>query len=270
MANLPPQSSSAKKDESNSSVCASSTDSTKMMYAKCLVTELHNPDLRENALTVLSKMKDLFQELAPLLWNSFGIIAVFLQEIITIYPVLSTTDLTPAQSTRICNVLALLQCVASHPTTKMAFLKAKLPVYLYPYLRTSNKLAPYEDLRLGTLGVIAATVKVKTREAIDFLLESEVMPLCLHSIEVGKELSKTVAAFIVEKILSDHAGMAYVCVIPERYFAVTRALDILAGSQNQPSSRLVKLLISCYTYLSEKEGLFIQKTIPPPPPPPQS
>jgi hypothetical protein len=33
-------------------------------------------------------------------------------------------------------------------------------VYLYPYLRTSNKLAPYEDLRLGTLGVIAATVKV--------------------------------------------------------------------------------------------------------------
>ncbi|KAK2400857.1 CCR4-NOT transcription complex subunit [Trifolium repens] len=261
MANLPPQSSSVKKDESNPSVCPSSTDSTRLMYAKCLVTELHNPDLRENALAVLSKMKDLFQELAPLLWNSFGIIAVFLQEIIIIYPVLSTTDLTPAQSTRLCNVLALLQ---------LLLFAAKLPVYLYPYLRTSNKLAPYEDLRLGTLGVIAATVKVKTREAIDFLLESEVMPLCLHSIEVGRELSKTVAAFIVEKILSDHAGMAYVCVIPERYYAVTRALDILAGSQNQPSSRLVKLLISCYTYLSEKEGLFRQKTIPPPPPPASS
>jgi hypothetical protein len=35
--------------------------------------------------------------------------------------------------------------------------------------------------------------QVKTREAIDFLLESEVMPLCLHSIEVGRELSKTVS-----------------------------------------------------------------------------
>ncbi|CAJ2672861.1 unnamed protein product [Trifolium pratense] len=234
MANLPPQSPSMKKDESNSSVCSSSTDSTRMMYAKSLVIELSNPDLRENALTVLSKMTDLFQELAPVLWNSFGIIATF------------------------------LQCVASHPETKISFLKANIPIYLYPYLRTTNNSAPYEDLRLASLGVIAATVKVKTREAIGFLLASEVMPLCLQSIEVGKELSKTVATFIVEKILSDHVGMAYVCVIPERYHAVTRALDMLASAQNQPSSRLVKLLVSCYTYLSEKQVMFLPKTIPPP------
>ncbi|PNX58835.1 hypothetical protein L195_g051114, partial [Trifolium pratense] len=53
MVNLPPQSPSMKKDESNSS--SSSIDSTRMMYAKRLVIELNNPDLRENALTVLSK-----------------------------------------------------------------------------------------------------------------------------------------------------------------------------------------------------------------------
>ncbi|XP_045830415.1 CCR4-NOT transcription complex subunit 9-like [Trifolium pratense] len=262
MANLPPQSPSMKKDKSNSS--SSSINSTRMMYAKRLVIELNNPDLRENALTVLSKMTDLFQELASVLWNSFGIIATFLQEITSIYPVISTPDLTPQQSARVCNVLALLQCVASHYDTKISFLKANMPIYLYPYLRTTNNSAPYEDLRLASLGVIAATVKVKTREAIDFLLASEVMPLCLQSIDVGRELSKTVATFIVEKILSDHVGMAYVCVIPERYHAVIGALDMLAKAQNQPSSRLVKLLVSCYTYLSEKQVMFLPKTIPPP------
>ncbi|GAU28844.1 hypothetical protein TSUD_21810 [Trifolium subterraneum] len=55
MANFPPQSPSMKKDELNPSVCASSTDSTRMMYAKRLVIELINPDLRDNALNVLSK-----------------------------------------------------------------------------------------------------------------------------------------------------------------------------------------------------------------------
>ncbi|CAJ2672855.1 unnamed protein product [Trifolium pratense] len=37
-----------------------------------------------------------------------------IKEIISIYPVLSTPDLTPQQSAGVCNVLAVLQCV--HPT----------------------------------------------------------------------------------------------------------------------------------------------------------
>uniref|UniRef100_A0A3Q7IBD5 Uncharacterized protein n=1 Tax=Solanum lycopersicum TaxID=4081 RepID=A0A3Q7IBD5_SOLLC len=46
-------------------------------------------------------------------------------EIISIYPVLSPPTLTPALSNRVCNALALLQCVASHPDTRMLFLKGR-------------------------------------------------------------------------------------------------------------------------------------------------
>ncbi|KAG5570275.1 hypothetical protein H5410_060041 [Solanum commersonii] len=80
-----------------------------MQSAEQLVLELSNPDLRENALLELSKKRELFQDLAPLLWNSFGTIAALLQEIVSIYPVLSPPNLTPAQSNRVCNALALLQ-----------------------------------------------------------------------------------------------------------------------------------------------------------------
>ncbi|RVW99515.1 CCR4-NOT transcription complex subunit 9 [Vitis vinifera] len=58
---------------------------------------------------LLLQNKELFQDLAPFVWNSFGTIAALIQEIVSIYPVLSPPNLTPAQSNRVCNALALLQ-----------------------------------------------------------------------------------------------------------------------------------------------------------------
>ncbi|XP_021894100.1 CCR4-NOT transcription complex subunit 9 [Carica papaya] len=192
----------------------------KMASAEHLVLDLSNPDLRENALLELSKKRELFQDLAPLLWNSFGTIAALLQEIVSIYPVLSPPNLTPAQSNRVCNALALLQCVASHPDTRMLFLNAHIPLYLYPFLNTTSKSRPFEYLRLTSLGVIGALVKVDDTEVISFLLSTEIIPLCLRTMEMGSELSKTVATFIVQKILLDDVGLDYICTTAERFFAI--------------------------------------------------
>lgn len=78
--------------------------------------------VRENALLELSKKREDFPDLAPLLWHSFGTIAALLQEIISIYPALSPPTLSPTASNRVCNALALLQCVASHVETRSLFL----------------------------------------------------------------------------------------------------------------------------------------------------
>ena len=40
-------------------------------------------------------------------------------------------------------------------------------------------------------------------DVINFLLTTEIIPLCLRTMELGSELSKTVATFIVQKILLD-------------------------------------------------------------------
>lgn len=45
-----------------------------------------------------------------------------LQEIISVYPLLMPSSLTAAASNRVCNALALLQCVASHNETRALFL----------------------------------------------------------------------------------------------------------------------------------------------------
>lgn len=130
-----------------------------------LVLELTNPQNKEQALLELSKKRELYEDLALVLWHSFGMIcsisyffseslemgdgvlfiltyfndsslpsslflisgvmAVLLQEIVSVYPLLSPPALTGHASNRVCNALALLQCVASHNETRGLFLSGE-------------------------------------------------------------------------------------------------------------------------------------------------
>jgi len=216
------------------------------------VHQLINQQTRENALLELSKKRENFPELAPYLWYSFGTIAALLQEIVSIYPLLSPPSLTAHASNRVCNALALLQCVASHPETRGLFLQAHVPLFLYPFLNTVSKTRPFEYLRLTSLGVIGALVKVDDTDVINFLLSTEIIPLCLRTMEMGSELSKTVATFIVQKILLDDVGLNYICATAERFFAVGAVLgNMVVMLAEQPSPRLLKHIIRCYLRLSD-------------------
>jgi CCR4-NOT transcription complex subunit 9 len=217
-----------------------------------LVTHLTNPDKREAVLLELSKIRENFSDLAPILWHSYGTVAALLQEIVSIYPLLSPPTLTAHASNRVCNALALLQCVASHPETRSLFLAAHVPLYLYPFLNTQSKNRPFEYLRLTSLGVIGALVKMDDADVINFLLQTEIIPLCLRIMETGSELSKTVATFIVQKILLDEIGLNYICATAERFYAVSTVLSNMVGVLvQQPSVRLLKHIVRCYLRLSD-------------------
>ena len=187
-----------------------------------------------------------------MLWNSFGTMAALLQEIINIYPAINPAVLTAHQSNRVCNALALLQCVASHPDTRSAFLLAHIPLYLYPFLHTVSKTRPFEYLRLTSLGVIGALVKTDEQEVINFLLTTEIIPLCLRIMESGSELSKTVATFILQKILLDETGLYYICQTYDRFSHVAMILGkMVIQLSKEPSQRLLKHVVRCYLRLSD-------------------
>ena len=198
---------------------------------------------------------------------------------------------------------------------------AHVPLFLYPFLNTTSKTRPFEYLRLTSLGVIGALVKVTaclashvlqlpavrvqhtaaqspsaagdftcgsaalagsassppaaldpcgTRaqvddtEVINFLLSTEIIPLCLRTMEMGSELSKTVATFIVQKILLDDVGLNYICATAERFFAVgavlgnmVRSASPSCGLQKQacPSAVCESSPVSCIP----REGLVLVK-----------
>ena len=188
-----------------------------------------------------------------------------LQEIISVYPLLIPSSLTAAASNRVCNALALLQCVASHNETRQLFLNglcslhwiygndntkvftAHIPLFLYPFLNTTSKSRPFEYLRLTSLGVIGALVKNDSPDVINFLLSTEIIPLCLRIMETGSELSKTVAIFIVQKILLDDMGLAYICQTYERFYAVGTVLsNMVSQLVEQQTVRLLKHVVRCF------------------------
>ncbi|WRT69119.1 cell differentiation protein rcd1 [Kwoniella shivajii] len=218
-----------------------------------LITELLEPETREGALLELSKKRELYEDLALVLWGGYGIMSSLLLEIVAVYPALSPPSLTAHASNRVCNALALLQCVASHSDTRALFLNAHIPLFLYPFLNTTSKTRPFEYLRLTSLGVIGALVKQNDNsDVINFLLSTEIIPLCLRIMETGSELSKTVAIFIVQKILADDLGLQYICQTYERFYAVGAVLanmvDALVESQ---AVRLLKHVVRCYLRMSD-------------------
>lgn len=216
------------------------------------IEDLGCSDTRENSLLELSKKREQVSDLAPMLWNSFGTIAALLQEITNIYPLIYPPVMTAYQSNRVCNALALLQCVASHSETRGPFLHAHIPLYLYPFLHTSSKTRPFEYLRLTSLGVIGALVKTDEAEVISFLLNTEIIPLCLKIMESGSELSKTVATFILQKILLDETGLNYICQTYDRFSHVALILGkMVMALAKEPSQRLLKHVIRCYLRLSD-------------------
>lgn len=232
------------------------------------VSELVTGNNRERALLELGKKREQYDDLALVLWNSYGVMTVLLEEIIAIYPYLNPPILTAAVSNRVCNALALLQCVASNVQTRGQFLQANLPLYLYPFLSTNARLKPFEYLRLTSLGVIGALVKNDTPEVINFLLTTEIVPLCLNIMEISSELSKTVAIFILQKILLDDQGLSYICTTYERFHTVAAVLAKMidqlnamgagsnsgpnpAQSQSNSTGRLLKHVVRCYMRLSD-------------------
>lgn len=104
---------------------------------------------------------------------------------------------------------------------------------------------------------------------IQFLLSTEIIPLALRIMENGSELSKTVhqkfhsnslhnfsllqvATFILQKILQDDAGLAYICQTYERFSHVAMVLGkMVVQLEGDQSHRLLKHVIRCYNRLSD-------------------
>lgn len=130
---------------------------------------------------------------------------------------------------------------------KLTWRVAHIPLFLYPFLNTTSKSRPFEYLRLTSLGVIGALVKNDSSEVINFLLTTEIIPLCLRIMETGSELSKTVAIFIVQKILLDDNGLNYICATYERFYAVGTVLsNMVAQLVEQQTARLLKHVVRCF------------------------
>lgn len=90
------------------------------------IHNLRNKGTRDEAFKQLNNRREADKNLAVLLWHSVGTIALILQEIIMIYPMLNSTTFSQTRSDKISNVLGLFQCLALDSRTRIQFLKSEL------------------------------------------------------------------------------------------------------------------------------------------------
>ena len=209
---------------------------------------------KEAALQRLAQRRESFLDLAAQLWYSLEAVEVLKAEIQAIYPKLAQPlTMTMNASNRACNALALFQCLASHPETQRLFLTSDAPLLLYPILNSYSVGRPFDYLRLTSLGVIGAMLKHKNPEAVRFLLgRMPTVPLCLRIMESGSELSKTVATFIVQKLLLDDDGLHHVCSSADCLQEVALVLcSMVDVTVNKPNIHLLKHVVLCYLRLMD-------------------
>ena len=213
--------------------------------------EIKNEETRSQAIENLYKYREENKNIAIYLWYSRGTMAALLQEITNIYQYITTSKLTTENSNKAKYIISLFQIIALNPKTRKDFLESQILVFLYPFLSCTNKTKSYEIIRVTSLSVIAALVKIDDSDVINFLIKTEIIPVILRIMEKGTEIIRAVACFIIQRIIEDINGLKYMCDLRERLFAIIYVLNVML--QNKLSSRLIKNVLKIYLGLIENK-----------------
>jgi CCR4-NOT transcription complex subunit 9 len=174
-----------------------------------------SPQERGEAIHLLSVQRESIPNLGTLLWESPAAIAALLSEIIAAYPhIASITSLPPTTLTsistslmsRVCNAMTLFQSVAGSADVRSSFLKANIPLYLIPFLHTTNQSTECDHFKLAALGIVGTIAMSNSIEALRYLLNNDFLPICLRILKFGQEIHKILAAYIMQRILSIQEG----------------------------------------------------------------
>lgn len=99
-------------------------------------------------------------------------------------------------------------------------------------------------------------------EAVKHLIKTELIVLCLRIMKKGSDMSKTVATFIVMKILLDNVGLDYICRTDERMNAVAQILKDLmeeiepGKNEDTKDLKMIGQILRCFLRLSENSRFY--------------
>lgn len=210
----------------------------------------YTPKERGEALSALCAQRKQIPDLAIMLWYSPATVSALLSEVISIYPFLSSGNLNIPLTNRVCDILTLFQVISADDETRMMFVNANIPIYLFPFLHHSSQNREAEYFKITVLGIIGNLVKNDQPEIIEYLLHADFVPLCLRTLKYSQEVTRTVAGYILSRILDDAGGLKTICSNKEKAETVVEILNkVLLDLCTDYSSRLAKNVISAYQSL---------------------
>lgn len=204
----------------------------------------------------VTKIIEQCPHLALNAWQADGIPILILQELVSIYYIINTENYTNNEAIKTCSILNLLQVMLKDETIKQDFLNAQLPFYLYPFLNVCNTTLQYENLRIAALGVVGTLIDDNDSATINYLKNTEIVPLTLKIMDIGSEVSKIIASNIFLKIINTNEGLDYVCQTYDRFLAINVILNSMVDHcKKNLTEKLLEGIIDIYLRLCDRENV---------------
>ncbi|OAG29698.1 CCR4-NOT transcription complex subunit 9 [Nematocida displodere] len=191
-------------------------------------------------------------EAAPLVWDAFGIRALFLNEITKSYLNIETSSISSVAKTTF-PVVDVMISLCPVKEFRESCVSAQLPLFLYPILNSSSKEEGIERAKAKVLCFINILVDEKTPDAshsLELFKTTELVPLCLRNMELGTEKTKIAAGRVLYAIFSNRDGLEYSCQTYDRFMAISIILNsVLVQMETMRSPELLEGVIKIYTKL---------------------
>ena len=109
-----------------------------------------------------------------------------------------------------------------------------MPIFLYPFLKTTSTEKNNEYIKLLTITVISNLIISWDPEIISFFINTEIIPILLKIIDKGPLLSKIPACMMIYLIVKTDEGLKYICEEKMRYSGIVIFMrQMLKNKHNQ-------------------------------------
>ncbi|KAJ9075437.1 RNA-binding protein, CCR4-NOT complex subunit Rcd1 [Entomophthora muscae] len=224
------------------------------------IEDFLSPDKRSLALQRLFEARDSYANLPLFLWNSFGVTACMIQEIVSLYTKLDPPNLDHNHARHLAYLFGLIQLIAEHPQTREALCCSQLPALLFPYISVKFDTKPYEQVRLCALNVLSVLSKNISPRMLELFLSSELLPLCFKVATTFTESQRSVALVIVLRVMCIQEGLEFFCSPLVKLHALLKVLEDLTLATIHRKSRIQKTIVYIYSRLADhSSGLHFLK-----------
>ena len=205
---------------------------------------------RAEAVPVLIQNRDNIPDLGIFLWFSPATATSLLSDVLNLYPQLISKKRNMHNENMAFNSLNLLQTIAEHPDSKLPFVRACIPTYLFPVLHLTIEHSELDYITGALMAIFTSIVKDQQSEIINYLINSGFLPICLKVLSLSNGIIQTAAAFVLSKILADDIGLRYATETIDKSASIIRILNrILEQLGTNFSPRLSKNIVESYKRL---------------------
>lgn len=188
------------------------------------------------------------------IWGMFGVPGILIQEITRSYSHFQSSYLSAIPNTVFLALEIMIEMCPLKEFREMC-VTAQLPLFLYPLLNSPSREEGIEVVKTLCLTFIKILLEEKSSDSmysVEFFKNTELVPLCLRNMELGREKSKLAASQVFYSIISTREGLEYTCQTYDRFMATSMILNsVLVQMETLQSAEILEVVIRIYTKLCE-------------------